>query len=305
MLLNLFSRRQRKLRGEVPDVYRYDEVPQALRVQIVHILEDGLGDDSYAGDSKSEHCYREMHKMLAREFGVFQLGPHRDAKRNLFEAILSEQDVERVLDCVELSFRFVVAFGNDNSYTYYTKPRQKPEDAVSELNNRFREHGVGFQFESGEIVRVDSEYLHAEAVKPTLAVLHDKRFAGAEKEFLSAHEHYRSGKSEEAITDSLKALESTMKSICAKRKWTYKETDTAKSLLDVCFREELIPSYLQSEFTSLRSVLESGVPTVRNKQGGHGSGPVPRSVPPHLVSYVLHLTAASILFLVEAERALP
>lgn len=305
MLLNLFSKRQRRLRGEVPDVYRYDELPQALRVQIIHIVEDGLGDDAYASDSKSERSYREMHNMLAREFGVFQLGPHHDAKRNLFEAILKEQDVERVLDCVELTFRFVAALGNDYSYTYYTKPRQKPEDAISELNSRFREHGVGFQFEAGEIVRVDCEFLHAEAVKPTLAVLHDKRFAGAEKEFLSAHEHYRAGKGEEAITDSLKALESTMKSICAKQKWTYKETDTAKALLEVCFREGLIPSYLQSEFTSLRSVLESGVSTVRNKQGGHGSGPVPRTVPQHLVSYVLHLTAASILFLAEADRALP
>jgi hypothetical protein len=304
-VLDLFSKRQRRLRGEVPDVYRYDDLPQELRVQIVHILNGALGDDSYAGDSHSAKLYRALHDMLARELGVFQLGHHRDAKQNFMEFLLNEADVERVMDCVELAFRFVIGYGDDNSYTYYTKPSQSPTDAVQELNTRFREHGVGFQFESNEIIRVDSEFLHAEAVKPALSVVHDKRYAGAEKELLNAHGHYRQGRYEEAITECLKALESTLKVMCAKRRWAYKETDTAKTLLEVCYREGLIPSYLQSEFTSLRGVLESGVPTIRNKQGGHGTGTSPRNVPEHLAAYVVHLTASSILFLARAEQVLP
>lgn len=32
-ILDIFSKRQARLRGEVPDMYRYDEVPQKLRVQ--------------------------------------------------------------------------------------------------------------------------------------------------------------------------------------------------------------------------------------------------------------------------------
>jgi hypothetical protein len=304
-LLNLFSKRQRRLRGEVPDVYQYTDIPKPLRVQIAHILQDALGDDSFARDSQSERAYLHLHNMLAREFGVFRLGQHSDAKANVLELILNEPDVERVLDCVELGFQFVETYGNDRSYTAFTTPRQTPTEAIEELNSRFKEHGVGFQFASSNIIRIDSEYLHTEAIKPTLGVLHDKAFAGAEKEFLSAHEHYRNGRNEEAISDCLKALESTMKTICTKRKWVHNETDTAKTLLDVCYREGLIPPYLQSEFSALRSVLESGVPTVRNKQGGHGSGPVPRSVPGHLASYVLQLTAASILFLANAEQTLP
>ena len=63
------------------------------------------------------------------------------------------------------------------------------------------------------------------------------------------------------------------------------------------------PSDLQSQFGALRSVLESGVPTIRNRAGGHGAGVKRREVPRHLASYTLHLTAAAILFLAEAEAA--
>lgn len=36
-MFDLFSKRQKRLRGEVPDVFVYDKVPPGLRVQIVHI----------------------------------------------------------------------------------------------------------------------------------------------------------------------------------------------------------------------------------------------------------------------------
>jgi len=154
-------------------------------------------------------------------------------------------------------------------------------------------------------VKADSEYLHSEVIKPALTLLADKRYTGAQKEFLNAHQHYRKGENEQAISEVLKAFESTMKSICAKRKWVHKDTDTAKQLLDVCVREGLIPAALQSEFSALRSVLESGIPTIRNKQGGHGAGVAPRHVPSYLAAYALQLAAASIVFLAAAEKDIP
>ena len=69
------------------------------------------------------------------------------------------------------------------------------------------------------------------------------------------------------------ALESTLKVICHRRAWQFDaEKDTASSLIDIVFKEGLIPDYLQSQFGALRSVLESGVPTIRNRAGGHGAG---------------------------------
>jgi hypothetical protein len=70
----------------------------------------------------------------------------------------------------------------------------------------------------------------------------------------------------------------------------------------VCFDKELIPSFMQSQFDGLRAVLEGGVPTLRNKMGGHGQGEVPVPVPAYFASYMLHLTATTILFLVEANN---
>lgn len=59
--------------------------------------------------------------------------------------------------------------------------------------------------------------------------------------------------------------------------------------------------YLQNQFSSVRILLESGIPTVRNKEGGHGQGSEASVVPEHLASYTLHLTATNLLFLANYE----
>jgi hypothetical protein len=91
-----------------------------------------------------------------------------------------------------------------------------------------------------------------------------------------------------------------MKSICDIKKWQYNKTDTAKTLIDVLFQNGLIPPMLQSQFSSLKALLESGVPTVRNKLGSHGQGAVPVTVPSYIAAYALHLTASNIVFLAAA-----
>jgi hypothetical protein len=96
-----------------------------------------------------------------------------------------------------------------------------------------------------------------------------------------------------------------MKAICDKRCWAYQSGATAKQLIQVCFDNNLIPSFWQQNFSSLRSLLESSVPTGRNKLSGHGQGSESISVPSHLVAYMLHMTAASIVFLAETEAAMP
>ena len=61
----------------------------------------------------------------------------------------------------------------------------------------------------------------------------------------------------------------------------------------------------KSHFSALRATLEGGVPTARNKMGGHGDGTDPTAVPQHLAAYVLHMTASTLVFLIEAEKQLP
>lgn len=230
---------------------------------------------------------------------------NRDYIEELANFFLREENVERALDAVELSFRVIENLTRRWDYLRRQDADEIADAAIEELNGRFKEHGVGYQFSDGEVIRVDSELVHSEVVKPALRLLNNKQYAGVQQEFLKAHEHYRHGNAKEALNECLKALESLMKAICDKRGWTYSGNATAKNLIQACFDNGLIPSFWQQNFASLRSLLESSVPSGRNKLGGHGQGATTTIVPDHLVAYMLHMTASTVVFLGEAEAALP
>lgn len=295
-VFDLFSKRQKRLRGEYPDVYVYDELPKAFRVQVVHIIKDALGKDTYNTNHMSD-AYKFVHDTLCREYGLFKLTDSYDEsfEQVTFKFFLKEQSVEKVLDVIEMFFRLIdIYFRKNHPDKRFSGAKLSPDEAIEELNTRFKEHGIGYQFESSEIIRVDSEFIHSEVVKPTLAMLRGEQYAGANDEFLSAHEHYRHGKYKECLNDCLKAFESTMRVICNRRGWEVPSNATASKLIKACVDNNLLPPYLNSQ-------LENGVPTVRNKLGGHGQGETPVVVPEHLARYALHLTATTILLLAEAD----
>src|SRR5215469_1144700 len=191
--LDLFSKRQKKLRGQIPDVFVYDQVPHALRVQIVHIWRDTIGSTSIF-QTPADNVYKKIVKSLCREYGVFTLAPGNSPEEILANFLLNESDVERVLDCVEVSFLVTEYFRNRvPNYVGRARTTLTVDEAIEELNARFREHAVGYEYVRYEIIRKDSEFLHSEAVKPTLALLQDSRYKGANDEFMKAHEHYRHG----------------------------------------------------------------------------------------------------------------
>ena len=305
---NLFSKRQRRQRGEMPDVYQYEDIPHPLRVQLVHILRDALGRPNLDHNKTLEYL-TFIHDTLCREYGVFTIS--RDAELrgtepvdDVYLFLLEESSTEKVLDAVELTLRLIDRLCRDKDFKYYSKPAMTPDAAIQETNERFREHGLGFQFESGEIIRVDSQIIHQSAVRPALQLLQDAQYQGANEEYLRAHEHYRHGRFPESLNDALKSMESTLKVICDKRKWTYNAKDTAKALLHVVFQNGLIAPFLQTHFATLQQNLESGVPTIRNKLGGHGQGSQSVTIPQQIVAYQLHLTASVILLLADSEKAL-
>ena len=312
-IFDIFSKRQKKLRGETPDVYVYNELPNPLRVQIVHIWMDTLGNNEQYGNYYSDQvrqAYEFVVNTLCREYGVFSLPGTREnyGNRNYIEELvnffLQEKEVERVLDVVELSFAVIDGSTREYNYLGRSDASERADNAIKELNHRFKEHGVGYQYTNGKIIRTDSELIHSEVVKPALTLLNQKHYAGAQQEFLRAHEHYRTGNAKEALSECLKAFESVMKAICDKRGWSYGNRATAAPLIQTCFDNGLVPAFWQSQYASLRSLLESGVPTGRNNLSGHGQGTNPVSVPAHLVAYMLHMTASAIVFLTEANANL-
>jgi len=306
-VLDLFSKRQRRALGEEQDVYVYDQLSQKLRIQIFHIISEALGSDwQYRERNSVSQAYDWLVRAFRKEFGSLELVPHsRNEYEEFTEFFLKKASHIECLDMIEITFRLIDRVTRTHSYLLRSQYNESADEAISDLNVRFKENAVGYQFVDGELIRVDSELLHAEAVKPALHLLNTKEYAGPHEEFLSAYEHFREGNNKEALNDCLKSFESTMKAICDKRGWQYNPGDAAKPLIAILFDKGLVPQFWQTKFASLRSLLESSVPTGRNKLSGHGQGAAPTKVPDHITAYMLHMTASTLVFLTMAEKELP
>jgi len=305
-IFDLFSKRQKRFRGEVPDVFIYDHIPQNLRVSIIHIICDAIGEDKYGNNESINEVYEFLQKTLCREYGVFNLTDDYNAsyESQILNFILQTEENDKVIDVIELTFKYIntIIRKNFKPYSYNAEPKINPDNAIEELNERFKEEGIGYGFEGGEIVRIDSTYTHSEITKPTISLLWNKTFQGANEEYLKAHEHYRHGRNKECLTECLKAFESTLKIICTIKKWNYKPNDTSKKLIQIAFQNGLVPTFTQNQFTSLQNLLESGIPTIRNKLGGHGQGQDLQRVDNGMTRYGLNLTGTNIIFLIEQSN---
>jgi hypothetical protein len=216
---------------------------------------------------------------------------------------------DRVLQFIEIAFTTRGGLG-----------KQKTVDAINEL---FRSENIGYELtpyietfseaagkgwgtrpprevhtQYPKFIARDSDYLHIEAMQPAIDLLTDSRFSGANAEFMLAHQYYRQSDFAACLSECLKAFESTMKIICHHRNWPYSQSDTASKLVSICFDNQLLPGYNQQHLTSLRTLLESTIPTQRNKNSGHGRGVQQIAVTENMARFALHSTAATILFLV-------
>lgn len=283
---DLYSKRRAR-ESKSPDVFIYDTTPRALRVQVYHAVVRALFlEIRYA-------FFGEIEQTLLEEYGVLELvDDHFDTpEESVLKFLTDVATDEQALDVIELFLRYV-------------EPLDRGADAIEVTNQRFTEHAVGYRYENGNIIRIDSEFTHSKVVKPALALLSGADFENADQEFRTAHEHLRHGRVEDANTGALKALESTMKVICDRQGWEFDQNATASRLIAICFANGLVSPSLQAHFNSLQSTLESGVPTIRNRGGGHGKGTSTEPVPAHVARYALNLTAAAILFLIQCDDQL-
>jgi hypothetical protein len=99
-----------------------------------------------------------------------------------------------------------------------------------------------------------------------------------------------------------RAFESKMKIICDTKNWTCEQNYPAKKLISVVVEHGLVPSYSQEQLKRPHRVLESGVPTIRSKEGGHGKGVDKTKATADVARYALNMTGANILFLVERAK---
>ena len=287
VVFNLYSKRKKAAANAgKPDVYRYNDLPQPLRVQIAHLWNDLFGPyEPYEADA-----WRLLHDWMAREKGLFELGIGGNLRERWIQHFMGCQ-TEDALDMIELSFGTI------------GDPEGKRPEAIEELNQRFREHGVGYEFSNGIIIRVDSQYVHADVIKPALALLANDTFAAANAEFLTGHQHYREGRHKECVVAANRAFETTLKTICRERGWDFNPGDRASELVTLVRNRGLLPPYLDRGLDTYVALLKTGLPGVRNSAGGHGDEPAATPVPSYIAAHALHLTAANIVLLVEAFNA--
>ena len=220
-IYDIFSRRHKK----PPDVFQYDHLPEAFRVQVIYIWRAAIGDGE---DYDARDFWSGIVPIIAKELGVFRLVDNPGLTDwDQCATFVMTAPTDDALSLIELSFKLFPAFLGQHHP--YRERLQRPKAAISELNARFKLHGIGYEFINDSLIRIDSQYLHAATVQPALLLLKANKFKGAEKEFLQAHEHFRKGKYEDALTWALKSLESAMKMICEARKIPYdSQKDNAK-----------------------------------------------------------------------------
>lgn len=317
---DLFSARQAAQEGTTrQDTLEYDYLAEPFRNQVILILKGTIGRwergiPLFGGPSASasNRWWMTLYSEFVREKGLLALAPGSGNPQDQCFSYLTEASTLDTLDLIEFAFKFIDNdIRNADPYVRYEVQSlnlTQPDDAISELNSRFRQHGIGYEFAGGELIKISSRYIHAQVMRPALQLLQDAGagFSGPLDEFLKAHEHHRKGEPKDAIVWALKAFESTLKAICVARNWPFDaQKDTAKQLLDTIYAKKLVPDYLQQYLGGLRAALESGIPTVRNKTSGHGQGPTPVKVPDHFVAFALHLTASNIVFLIKSHKAMP
>ena len=112
------------------------------------------------------HAYEFIHQTLCRGYSIFRLEKGNDFDEAILNFLLSTEATENVIDVIEVSFRYIDRVVRNNLDVFirnskssgYKNPRISPDEAIDELNYQFREHGVGYQYKSGKIIKVDSEF---------------------------------------------------------------------------------------------------------------------------------------------------
>jgi len=298
---NLFSKRQRDAaKAGTVDVYRYDIVPATFRIQLLNIAKAGFGPDretDYQLGMATNGNWIWIDETYSHEKGIIPLGGDSHTPDKI-RAAYQQMNAEDAIDLTEL-IGFALQLLDEKEISKYARKDYAPDLRMDEVNYRLREAGMGYQFERGRLIRVDSQFIHSEVVKPALSLLNRSGFEGAEQEFLKAHEHYRSGKNKEAVAMAANALESTFKGIFDSKGWEYSGSRIS-DLVKVAQKHKLWPDYLDNSFNQLVATLQSGLPKIRDNDASHGQGSIRKEVPSYLAGYALHLAASKIVFLVSA-----
>lgn len=290
----------------------YDDIPREVRVKIIYLIgkflggyvlenpwDYGMGPEALRSNQTWDYAEEELREAL----GVLSLSTDRGSKAKYCSYILTAP-VNETLSAIELAFAFgKIGYEQIHHDSWQRKKSGisiAPETAVNELNEIFKMYRIGYQLLEGQIVKVDSDYLHKETVNQVIEALTEFLFEGPIEEFRQALDHHRRGEPENTLNWANRAFESTMKAICDERGWKYPSKATAGDLIPIITRN-LLPPYFNPQLGGTKTILEA-LPGARGQIATHGDGKTKKKIPAYVTSYALHQAATTILLLVNAYK---
>jgi len=303
---DLFFRRMQFLRGELPEAYSYD-IPRQVRHKIVGNILDNRIEIEQRGFCQG---YDEMHEFvitLERQFG--RSISNESSSSSKINAFLFSCNTDEFLSSIEVLLAMKLKNLKDRS-DYYDSIKSSLSFLIPEINKIFKIEKIGYEIVSVGIenlpfmvVPFNSNYLYLETIKLPRELLHDAGFEGALQEFGGALQEFRNNEYKDCVLKAAKAYESTLKSILDKCALKYPPDANVPKLIDILLDSgKIAPKYLDDSLKSVWQVLKSGVPTIRNKEAGHGQGLTVKGLQKSYAELALHLSGTYIVFLVTRYR---
>lgn len=262
------------------------------------------------GDCNAEF-WQEIHARLLMRTGRLQLSETvqswsgQEATKYVFHCS-GEEFLDFLEDIFSVETFFQVSIGDDrlvDELNYLLQIDKLPYHLIHFVKETVQETGrfgaaqlVTYTRAWPKVVMKENEVLHTMAVEPALTLLQQPHFLNANKEYLAALEDYRKGNLNDCIVKCCSAFESVLKVICERKRWSYKQTDAASTLVKTVLSNTALDSYFESLFLIIA--------TLRNRlSSAHGAGTIAKQPSRQVAQYALNTTASAIVLLVQETGA--
>ncbi|WP_196600016.1 DUF7014 domain-containing protein [Pectinatus frisingensis] len=128
-----------------------------------------------------------------------------------------------------------------------------------------------------------------------IKILTKYEFTDVVNNLLKAQEDYCDKNYQKTISNSLLAINNTMRYICVSKKWIV-TLNSGTKLINVICNSKLIPGYLQTQYTSLSNILKIDITSLRRNKELKSSSEIPE----YFAMFALQSTIINIIFLMNA-----
>lgn len=282
----------------------FDILPNELRIQLVYIWEQFFS-QRYFPKEISDGCTKELVKILMKEHALESWPQTLQRSTNIHKIGIYFKKLENVEKCIDVVEIILTLIENSQnlitSLGYPYNLDYNSNEVINEINDRFKLHGIGYQYLNFKILRLDSIILNSQLVEKTFTLLNSEKYKNVNTEFLTAHDHFRHKRNSDCVVWCLKSFESTIKIIANENNWTFKENLTARPLIQLLFNNNFFPKHTDQLIINFKTFLENSISLIRNKKGGHGAGNEVNIVPDSITQYMLYITGASINLIFEIQ----